>query len=261
MPAQDSPASTDDRRAIPDHAGEEYIAVLRRLHQALAPRTYFEIGTQAGRSLAVANCASLAVDPAFALAQNVLPGKRHCHFYQMTSDAFFAAHNPATILGRSIDIAFLDGMHLAEFLLRDFMNTERHMAPGGLILLHDCAPTELYMARRGFHDPAGREHARHPDWWAGDVWKTVHMLLRYRPDLIIHTYDASPTGLVLVTNLDPSNTALYHRHDAITQEMASLRLEDIGLGNWVRSLALRPTTSISKQEQIDALRIGPFSEP
>ena len=44
------------------------------------------------------------------------------------------------------DIAFLDGMHRAEYLLRDFMNTERFSHERTLILLHDCLPVNARMA-------------------------------------------------------------------------------------------------------------------
>ena len=39
--------------------------------------------------------------------------------------------------------------------------------------------------------------------WSGDVWKVVVWLRRHRPDLRITTLDVAPTGLAVVTGLDP----------------------------------------------------------
>src|SRR5256885_12302956 len=47
----------------------------------------------------------------------------------------FAEHDLSKELGgRPVDLAFIDGMHLFEFALRDFVNLERYCAPGSTIL-------------------------------------------------------------------------------------------------------------------------------
>src|SRR5687768_9949099 len=106
--------------------GENYLVLLKTLHTLLKPRTYLEIGAEVGISLSLAECASVAVDPAFRLTKDVIRSKPSLHLYQTTSDAFFRSFDPIGILGDKIELAFLDGMHLYEFLLRDFMNTERY---------------------------------------------------------------------------------------------------------------------------------------
>lgn len=129
----------------PDLAGEHYIATLQRLHEVLRPKTYLEIGVQLGDSLKLARCASIAIDPAFHIVPSNIEGvfaKPELHFYQMGSDDFFGQHSPSQILGRTIDMAFLDGMHRCEYLLRDFINTERHCKRNSIIALHDCLPVE-----------------------------------------------------------------------------------------------------------------------
>jgi hypothetical protein len=47
----------------PRHEGTGYLRLLRRLHALKRPRSYLEIGTAAGKTLAVARCASIAIDP------------------------------------------------------------------------------------------------------------------------------------------------------------------------------------------------------
>ena len=199
--------------------GADYYQVLASIHAALAPRSYLEIGTRDGGSLRLASCSAIAIDPRFDLRMEVVGAKPLCAFHQQPSDAFFSDHDPTAILGRRIDLAFLDGMHLYEFLLRDFMNTERHCAPNSIIALHDCMPTDSHVARRvqADHSLAGRSEAP-ADWWAGDVWKTVAILQQFRPELRIAGYTAPPTGLILVTGLDPQSSVLADCYfDAVEQ--------------------------------------------
>jgi predicted O-methyltransferase YrrM len=199
---------------IPSHEGADYHEALRCLHAALRPATYFEIGTETGGSLILAQCASLAVDLAFRVNCNVAEGKLFCLLYQMTSDAFFATHDPRRLLGGPVDLAFLDGMHNYEYLLRDFINTERVCRPGSVIVLHDCLPTDAHVARREGGDQHLRAFSAHPEWWAGDVWKTTAILRRARPDLTMHAFGVPPTGLVLVTGLDPASYELARDYEA-----------------------------------------------
>jgi hypothetical protein len=54
----------------------------------------------------------------------------------------------------------------------------------------------------------GRPMDHRAGWWTGDVWRAALLLKRRRPDLQITTVDAFPTGLVLITNVDPSSRYL-----------------------------------------------------
>lgn len=209
---------------FPQHAGLGYLQVLERLHRGLRPRTYLEIGTATGTSLAFADCASLAVDPGFTLDQEVIGAKPRCLFFQEDSDGFFAREDLAALLGRPVDLAFLDGMHEFEFLLRDFMGAERAATADSVIVMHDCLPTDSHVARR---DPADLRHealAPHPGWWAGDVWKAVAILQASRPDLTIRAVDAPPTGLIVVTDLDPASTVLRDGYLAAVEAWANVEL-------------------------------------
>ena len=153
---------------VPDLAGEHYFTVLQRLHEALRPKTYLEIGIHLGDSLRLARCASIAIDPEFYIAPGNLQdvfAKPELHFYQTGSDEFFARHSPREILGAAIDMAFLDGMHRCEYLLRDFINTERHCKRNSVIALHDCLPVEAGIANR--MPSQARSVAPHRQgWWA-----------------------------------------------------------------------------------------------
>jgi hypothetical protein len=224
----------------PDLTGEPYWAVLERLHRFLNPRTYFEIGTLDGQTLRLARCASVAVDPQFLIHDNVAEGKPFLCLHQISSDDFFREHNPTIIFGRKIDLAFLDGLHLFEFLLRDFLNTERHCRNNSIIVMHDCIPTDIYMAARQ-KDVANELRPQHEGWWTGDVWKVVPILSKYRPELLIHAVDAAPTGLVLVTNLDSCSDVLERGYFHIVAEFEDLSLQEYGINTYVDELQMIST--------------------
>jgi hypothetical protein len=126
------------------------------------------------------------------------------------------------LLGGPVELAFLDGMHLFEYLLRDFINTERCCGPGSLIVLHDCIPLDLPMTVRDAADAATRSRSRYPQWWTEDVWKLVRVLQLYRPDLAIEAFNAPPTGLVLVGNLDPASRVLDACYDEVVTSFSAL---------------------------------------
>jgi hypothetical protein len=198
-----------------------YEGVIRELNRTLDPRTYLEIGTNAGTSLQIPSCKCIAIDPKFHVEQNVIGNKLACHFYQIGSDRFFADHNPEAILGGPIDMAFLDGMHLFEFLLRDFFNTERFCRRNSVIMMHDCIPSDTFMTSRIESDHDLRQKSVAPEWWTGDVWKVVAILNKYRPDLVIYPISASPTGLIVITNLNPQSVVLSDNYFSIVEEFSA----------------------------------------
>lgn len=175
--------------------------ILRHLHEVLAPRTYLETGVADGASMTLSRCLSIGVDPAFKITKEI-----HCdvHLVRDTSDAFFAREDAlAHFEGRPIDLAFIDGMHLAEFALRDFMNVEKHMSRAGVVLVDDMLPRNPLEAARD----------RRTSPWTGDVYKLLLILADQRPDLRVTPLNTSPTGTVLITGLDPSSTVLTDRYE------------------------------------------------
>ena len=234
---------------VEDHAGASYLAVLQRLHDVLQPENYFEIGSETGASLALARCPSLAIDPYPKIEGQAAIGiKPSFSFYRMTSDAFFARHDPKVILGGPIEMAFLDGMHLSEYLLRDFINTERHAKRNSVIMLHDCLPVEWPMAERTLKGPPVRE--RYGRAWTGDVWRTALLLKRRRPDLEITAYSAAPTGLVCITNLAPDSTDLGDSYADCVREMMAETLPQLGIETLFSLLDVEPTTAFDRHETI-----------
>jgi hypothetical protein len=203
--------------------GALYTDFFRFVDVTLSPRSYFEIGTHLGRSVKQFTCDAVCVDPHFMLEQDVLAGRGQMHFYQMPSDQFFAQYDLRKVFPNGPDICFLDGMHRSEYLLRDFMNTEKLCHTRSVVFMHDCMPVNARMALRT-HEHGDESEGRWQHAWTGDVWKIVPLLKSCRPDLQIMCLDCAPTGLVAVANLDPASTVL---RDSYTQLREQLRKMDI----------------------------------
>ncbi len=181
--------------------GDDYLAHLARFHAELSPRVYLEIGVDAGRTLSLARPPTLAlgVDPT---AREGVAFAAPTRLFPVESDAFFASGRAARELaGRPIDLAFVDGLHLFEQALRDFLHVERHAARDSVVLFHDCLPLT----------PATASRTRTTGFWSGDVWKIVPILQSLRPDLTVFLIPAYPTGLLVVTGLDPASRSLEGR--------------------------------------------------
>jgi hypothetical protein len=187
------------------HGGIRYLEFIKFLAQQIQPSSYFEIGTRTGASLGQVDCDAICVDPAFAVGTNVIKKRQRSFFFQMTSDDFFASYDVKQFFPKGIDLAFLDGMHQFEFLLRDFINAEKACRPDSVIFLHDCLPFSKNITAR----------IQTPGAWAGDVWKVLPILKKFRPDIKIVMFDCPPTGLVACTNLDPNSSVLSEVYDQV----------------------------------------------
>jgi hypothetical protein len=188
--------------------GPPYREVLARIHRLLRPDTYLEIGVEHGGTLALATTASVAagVDPAELPLEKTLP--KGARIYRTKSDDFFAKETMATVFGgKTVDLAFIDGMHWFEYAVRDFAHTERWASNSAVVVLHDCLPVSRTAARR----------ERVSTFWAGDVWKTLACLLDYRSDLVVHVVPTPPSGLVVVRNLDPASKVLEQKSVEIVE--------------------------------------------
>lgn len=229
-----------------EHRGAPYDTVLGWLHHNLKPRSYFEIGSFAGGSLQLATCATIAVDPGFQIKVDVVGQKPQLMLFQCGSDRFFSDYDPKAMFGRPIDLAFLDGMHLFEFLLRDFINTEKHCATNSVIAIHDCLPLDNAMTARAPSE--GSISARFPDWWTGDVWKLVLVLQQLRPDLNILCVDAPPTGLVLCTHLSSGSPILQERYFELVDHWRDIDLSSYGVERFLKDARVTSTKVLSTFE-------------
>ena len=192
--------------------GPFYLDVISMFHSHLRPRTYLEIGVETGESIALARreTRAIGIDPEPKITQCLAPGTS---IHATTSDEYFAAHDVrAEFGGLPIDLAFIDGMHQFEFALRDFINVERHCTSRSTILIHDCYPLSRHTAER----------ERRTSFWSGDIWRLILLLRKYRPDLSVKVIGTAPTGLGVVSSLDPGSSVLREKYDAIVAEFLAL---------------------------------------
>ena len=205
---------------------------LRELHRRLAPRTYLEIGTSSGSGLSLSRARSIGVDPAFTIKEEL-----HCdlQLVRETSDDFFARPDAlAHFDGLPADLVFVDGMHLAEYALRDFVNAERACGPASVVVLDDMLPRHVDEAARQ------RSFGRARGAWAGDVFKVPPLLRRLRPDLVVVEVDTRPTGVVVVLCPDPSDATLGRAYDDVVDGLITRDPQDVPDRVLTRHSALDP---------------------
>jgi predicted O-methyltransferase YrrM len=130
----------------------DYLQLLNRLHVALQPAVYLEIGVQhGGESLSLSRSRSVAIDPAPQLRSEALVGKQWVKLYQQPSDDFFQTHTAAaTLEGELLDLAFIAGSHEFVQVVRDLENVEQWSHPGTVAVIHDVLPRGAWEATRDF---------------------------------------------------------------------------------------------------------------
>lgn len=185
-------------------AAPSYLDVLASVHAILQPRGYLEIGVRHGVSLALARCPAVGIDPAPDLTVALPPTTS---VVESTSYEFFRALDGDLRL--TLDLAFVDGAHLIEEVLKDFIAVESLAHERTMIVIDDVLPAHPLQAQR----------RRTTRVWCGDVWKIVGCLRRWRPDLKLTIVDAAPCALLIVSNLSPQDRTLRQYYNPIVRSL------------------------------------------
>ena len=185
-----------------------YLSALEIIHRELNPDNYLEIGCRLGRSLSLSRCQSIAIDPDFEIKVQIEAPTR---LFKMTSDRFFQEYNVKQFLGGPIDLAFIDGMHKAEFALRDFISVEQNGHAGTVIIIDDIMPEKIEWATR----------ERVFNEWTGDVYQVIAILRQYRPDLKILILDIEMKGMAIITEINPASATLSQSYAEIERGILS----------------------------------------
>jgi hypothetical protein len=194
-----------------------YTVCLDNLHSLLAPEYYVEIGVWRGTTLALARppTSAIGVDPAPDIKA---PFQTETQIFAETSDEFFARRRLDKLLsGRPIGLAFIDGLHLFEQALRDFMNLEPYCGPRSVVVLHDTFPIS----------EAAQDRSRQSGFHTGDIWRTVLCLKHFRPDLDVFTIATPWSGLTVVCGLDPSSRVLRDNYDEGVARFMEVAFSDV----------------------------------
>ena len=185
---------------------QSYLEFIQLIHRKFQPRNYLEIGVRQGHSASLANCPSIGIDPAAKLKFKL----KDFTLIEATSDEYFAELADPSFI---VDLAFIDGMHLFEYVLRDFINVETHSKHTSMVLIDDIFPNTVEQASR----------VRRTKAWMGDVWKLKLCLEEYRPDLMLVSVDTSPSGLLMIVGLDSENTTLIEKYNEIIKRYSRLK--------------------------------------
>lgn len=121
------------------------------------------------------------------------PGIEGCSegTHLMTSDEFFEQNS------QYFDLVFVDGLHEADQVERDIVNSLKFLNPNGYIICHDINP--LIEERQWLkNDPRRNLYVKTEKesgnveygLWNGDCWKAWVKLRNTRPDLQMYTIDA-----------------------------------------------------------------------
>jgi tetratricopeptide (TPR) repeat protein len=194
--------------------GENYLDILSRFHNYLKPQSYVEIGVDKGDSLALAQhpTVSIGIDPFPRIEKKI---RSFAKIYPVPSDEFFEKYNLFTELQiNNLSMAFIDGLHHSDQVLKDFINLERYADDKTVIIIHDCLPICKTVANRS-NDTV---------FWTGDTWKLILFLIKYRPDLDINVVPAPPSGLSIITKCDSKSTLLIEKYDQFVSELQHQKL-------------------------------------
>jgi len=166
-----------------------YLKVLSKIHDCFNDDyIYFEIGTNKGNSMKLANGHSIGVDPNFIADQNIINKKKSLQLFQTPSNEFFVKYASEVFKKKKISVAFIDGLHHGDQVFMDFFNTEQHSNQNTVFLFHDILPRTLESALK----------ERETKMWLGDVWKAIWFIYKNRRDLTFYFLDALPSGLLMV---------------------------------------------------------------
>lgn len=149
--------------------------------------SYLEIGiNDPPKNFDLINCKfRVGVDPAPAAKAN----------FCGTSDEFFNTCFAENTYGNDgllrFDCTFIDGLHHADQVKKDFENSLSCLNEGGIILIHDTNPAE-----ERYTAVPRKERGR----WNGDVWKFITELYKYPVEWRTVKEDANGLTVVKIGN-------------------------------------------------------------
>jgi predicted O-methyltransferase YrrM len=140
-------------------------------------KSYLEIGVHTGECFMAVQCRlKVGVDPS--------PLVKLDEINECTSDEFFC-NLPAD---RRFDLIFIDGLHTAEQVERDIVNSLRHLSRDGMICLHDInPPTEESQRVPKVSTP-----------WKGTVWRAFVGFRQQYPWIESYTLAQCDTGIGVI---------------------------------------------------------------
>ena|SRR5690606_8698028 len=158
-----------------------------------------------------------------ALKTSVDPDPNASALHCVTSDEFFSYNKD------QFDLIFIDGLHTAEQVKKDFENALKILSPGGFIVLHDCNPLKEEHTIVPRPTPTGH--------WNGDVYKFAMNLKcqKYCVDI--------DNGCMVVPHQERINLSEYlipFTNNEIWRHFSAHRKELLNLISWDEFIRLNP---------------------
>jgi hypothetical protein len=193
--------TSDAKKSPYEH---EAIDVIKRLtYKKENEISYLEIGVDEGETFDKVEAAiKHGVDP-YGGSKNIT--------HRMSSQEFFAYNK--YFWRNTYDIIFIDGLHLSDIVMQEVFESLKILNPGGIILLHDIAPSrESYQeVWLGDYDrfiknkisltnqeKSFREYCKENPWIGmnGDAWRVMAHLRINNPDLTVTSVPTSCCGII-----------------------------------------------------------------
>jgi hypothetical protein len=175
------------------------ISIIQAYIDKYGYKNYLEIGVQTGHCFRAIQCENkTGVDPDPSSAATI----------HKTSDEFFATNK------EKFDCIFIDGLHHADQVEKDILNSLECLAEGGTILMHDCKPESEFMQLIPLTTQVE---------WTGDTWKAYVKMRQTRDNLEMFVVDCDwGVGVIrrgkqekliipVETKIDYSNFVIHHR--------------------------------------------------
>jgi hypothetical protein len=176
------------------------IEILQKIIDKSGAKIYLEIGVgkfECFNEMKVKT--KIAVDPILNVLSSQVReyhAKKSIYLIPHTSNYFFEHYK----LDEGLDLVFVDGLHTYQQSLMDINNSLRNLNEKGVIVVHDCLPTNAAAA----YPATSYSHVSSLNlngWtgeWCGDVWKSICYLRSTRKDLNIFVLDTD-YGLGIIT--------------------------------------------------------------
>jgi len=127
--------------------------IINKLFESFGFKTYLEIGVRVpGENFDLIHAE---------LKESVDPEPMGECTYITTSDDFFENH----VGDKKYDIIFVDGLHTAEQVYVDVINSIKHLNDDGVIVMHDCNPLLEY------HIRSYEDYLKTRGHWNGTVFR------------------------------------------------------------------------------------------
>lgn len=132
---------------------------------------YLEIGTENGytfRNIKFIDKIGVDPDPKY-IDKNIMI---------KTSDDYFKLIDSSYNISFFKDVFFIDGMHLCDYVLKDYNNCIRYLNDNGIIFIDDIIPInhdeQLRIPNKHYYE---NNILKYGEPWTGDVWKFVYFIL------------------------------------------------------------------------------------